>query len=165
FNDRNFWDGRAHNEFNGVNPFGNSDVSARVYENIDAVTGQATPVRIAIANASLASQAVGPVNSDVEMAHGGRDFSAVGKKLLALQPLGLQKVGTTDSVLGSLANPTGNGLNTTYSALVAAAFQPKWISGVNKFSMAAGRVVPDPAGVYTHTEANFSLIFGLAVLM
>lgn len=165
FNDRNFWDGRAHNEFNGVNPFGNSDINARVYENIDAVTGQATPVRIAIGNASLASQAVGPVNSDVEMAHGGRDFAAVGKKLLALQPLGLQKVSTSDSVLGTLANPTGNGLNTTYSALVSAAFQPKWISGVNKFSVSAGRVVPDPTGVYTHTEANFSLIFGLAILM
>jgi len=165
FNDRNFWDGRAHNEFNGVNPFGNSDVNARVYENIDPITAQATPVRIAIANASLASQAVGPVNSDVEMAHGGRDFAAVGKKLLALQPLGLQRVSTTDSVLGSLANPTGNGLTTTYGALVSAAFQPKWINGVNKFSVSAGRIIPDPAGIYTHTEANFSLIFGLAVLM
>ena len=146
FNDRNFWDGRPHNEFDGVNPFGNCDVNARVYENIDAVTGQATPLRIAIANASLASQAVGPVNSDVEMAHGGRDFAAVGKKFLALQPLGLQKVSTTDSILGSLANPTSNGLDTTFGPLISAALQPKWISGVNKFSVAAGRVVPDLAG-------------------
>ena len=165
FNHRNFWDGRAHNEFNGVNPFGDSDVNARVYENVDAVTGQATPVRISIANASLASQAVGPVNSDVEMAHGGRDFAAVGKKMLALQPLALQKVNATDSVLGALANPTGNGLTTTYADLITAAFQPKWINGVNKFTVTAGRIVPSQSGIYSHTEANFSLIFGLAVLM
>ena len=165
FNDRNFWDGRAHNEFNGVNPFGNSDINARVYENVDAVTGQATPIRIAIGNASLASQAVGPVNSDVEMAHGGRDFAAVGKKLLGLQPLGQQRVSTTDSVLGALANPTGNGLTTTYAALVEAAFQPKWINGVNKFTVSGGRIVPSQSGIYNHMEANFSLIFGLSVLM
>ena len=165
FNHRNFWDGRAHNEFNGVNPFGDSDVNARVYENVDAVTGQATPVRISIANASLASQAVGPVNSDVEMAHGGRDFAAVGKKMLSLKPLGLQKVDATDSVLGALVNPTGNGLTTTYSDMIAAAFHPKWINGVNKFTVTGGRIVPSPTGIYSQTEANFSLIFGLAVLM
>ena len=30
FNFRNFWDGRAQNEFNGVNPFGSRDAGARV---------------------------------------------------------------------------------------------------------------------------------------
>ena len=165
FNHRNFWDGRAHNEFNGVNPFGDSDVNARVYENVDLVTGQATPVRISIVNASLASQAVGPVNSDVEMAHGGRNFAAVGKKMLSLQPLALQKVDATDSVLGVNASLTGNGLTTTYADMIAAAVQPKWINGVNKFTVISGRVSPSPTGVYSQTEANFSLIFGLAVLM
>ena len=165
FNHRNFWDGRAHNEFNGVNPFGDSDVNARVYENVDLVTGQATPVRISIVNASLASQAVGPVNSDVEMAHGGRNFAAVGKKMLALTPLALQKVDGTDSVLGINANPTGNGLTTTYAEMITAAFQPKWINGVNRFTVTGGRIFPSPTGVYSQTEANFSLIFGLAVLM
>ena len=165
FNHRNFWDGRAHNEFNGVNPFGDSDVNARVYENVDLVTGQATPVRISIVNASLASQAVGPVNSDVEMAHGGRNFAAVGKKMLALTPLALQKVDGTDSVLGINANLTGNGLTTTYAEMITAAFQPKWINGVNRFTVTGGRIFPSPTGVYSQTEANFSLIFGLAVLM
>ena len=165
FNHRNFWDGRAHNEFNGVNPFGDSDVNARVYENVDLVTAQATPVRISIVNASLASQAVGPVNSDVEMAHGGRNFAAVGKKMLALTPLALQKVDGTDSVLGINANPTGNGLTTTYAEMITAAFQPKWINGVNRFTVTGGRIFPSPTGVYSQTEANFSLIFGLAVLM
>ena len=116
-----------------MNPFGDSDVNARVYENVDLVTGQATPVRNSIVNASLASQAVGPVNSDVEMAHGGRNFAAVGKKMLALSPLALQKADGTDSVLGINANPTGNGLTTTYADMITAAFQPKWINGVNPF--------------------------------
>lgn len=30
FNYRNFWDGRAQNEFNGVNPFGDRDPNATV---------------------------------------------------------------------------------------------------------------------------------------
>ena len=148
-----------------MNPFGDSDVNARVYENVDLVTGQATPVRNCIVNASLASQAVGPVNSDVEMAHGGRNFAAVGKKMLALSPLALQKVDGTDSVLGINANPTGNGLTTTYADMITAAFQPKWINGVNRFTVTGGRIFPSPTGVYSQTEANFSLIFGLAVLM
>jgi 2-amino-4-hydroxy-6-hydroxymethyldihydropteridine diphosphokinase len=42
FNHRNFWDGRAHNEFNGVNPYGDSDVNARVYET-DPVGGPEQP--------------------------------------------------------------------------------------------------------------------------
>lgn len=111
YNNRNFWDGRAHNEFNGVNPFGNSDVNARVYET-DPVTGLGTATQISILNASLASQAVGPVNSDVEMAHGGRNFAVVAKKLLGLKPLALQKVAVDDSVLGTVANPV-KGIDTT----------------------------------------------------
>ena len=31
FFDRNFWDGRANNVFNGVDPFGNRDVAARIF--------------------------------------------------------------------------------------------------------------------------------------
>ena len=81
-------------------------------------------MQVLIADASLASQAVGPVNSDVEMSHGGRNFAAVGKKLLGLKPLGLQKVAGDDSVLGLVAHPT-KGLNTTYDALIRDAIQDK----------------------------------------
>ena len=164
FNHRNFWDGRAHNEFNGVNPFGDSDVNARVYET-DPVTGEAVAVQVRILDASLASQAVGPVNSEVEMAHGGRNFAIVAKKLLGVKPLGLQKVAGDDSVLGTLANPA-KGLDTTYDAMIKAAIQDKWWSGTNRFNVAAGgRVVPAAAGQFSHMEGNFSLIFGLAVMM
>lgn len=164
FNHRNFWDGRAHNEFNGVNPFGDSDVNARVYET-DPVTGGAFAVQVRILDASLASQAVGPVNSEVEMAHGGRNFATVAKKLLGLKPLALQKVAADDSVLGASANPT-KGLDTTYNAMIRAAIQDKWWNGTNRFNVGAGgRVVPAAAGQFSHMEGNFSLIFGLAVMM
>lgn len=164
FNHRNFWDGRAHNEFNGVNPFGDSDVNARVYET-DPVTGQAVAVQVRILDASLASQAVGPVNNEVEMAHGGRNFATVAKKLLGVKPLALQKVAADDSVLGAVANPA-KGLDTTYDAMIKAAIQDKWWNGSNRFNVAAGgRVVPAAAGQFSHMEGNFSLIFGLAVMM
>jgi cytochrome c peroxidase len=164
FNHRNFWDGRAHNEFNGVNSYGDSDVNARVYET-DPVTGEAVAVQVRIIDASLASQAVAPVNSSVEMAHGGRDFATVARKLLGVKPLGLQKVAGDDSVLGAVANPT-KGLDTTYDALIKAAIQDKWWNGSNRFNVGAGgRVVPAAAGQFSHMEGNFSLIFGLAVMM
>ena len=164
FNLCNFWDGRAHNEFNGVNPYGDSDVNARVYET-DPVTGQAVAVQVRILDSSLASQAVGPVNSRVEMAHVGRDFATVAKKLLGVKPLALQKVAADDSVLGASANPT-KGLNTTYDAMIKAAIQDKWWNGTNRFNVdASGRVVPAASGQFSHVEGNFSLIFGLAVMM
>lgn len=164
FNHRNFWDGRAHNEFNGVNPYGDSDVNARVYET-DPVTGQAVAVQVSILDSSLASQAVGPVNSAVEMAHGGRNFATVAKKLLGVKPLALQKVAADDSVLGESANAT-KGLDTTYDAMIKAAIQDKWWNGTNRFNVDAnGRVVPAASGQFSHLEGNFSLIFGLSVMM
>ena len=63
--DRTFWDGRANHYFNGVNPFGDLDPSARVWK--ASATGVPQPVSILLNNAALASQAVGPANSHVEM--------------------------------------------------------------------------------------------------
>jgi cytochrome c peroxidase len=164
FNNRNFWDGRAHNEFNGVNPFGDSDANARVYET-DPVTGEAVSTQVRILDASLASQAVGPLNNSVEMAHAGRNFAQVGKKLRGLKPLALQKVAADDSVLGPDADPT-KGLTTSYDAMIRAAIQDKWWNGTNKFTVNAdGRVVASANGEYSHMEGNFSMIFGLAVMM
>jgi len=164
FNHRNFWDGRAHNEFNGVNPFGDSDVNARVYET-DPVTGEAVSTQVRILDSSLASQAVGPLNSSVEMAHAGRNFAQVARKLRGLKPLAMQKVAADDSVLGPDADPT-KGLTTSYDAMIRAAIQDKWWNGTNKFTVNAdGRVVASANGEYSHMEGNFSLIFGLAVMM
>src|SRR3954470_22707416 len=79
FNFRNFWDGRAQNEFNGVNPFGARDPNKPgIFRNIN---GKLTEQPVLIPFASLASQAVGPPGSDFEMSCAGRIFPNMGRKL------------------------------------------------------------------------------------
>jgi cytochrome c peroxidase len=159
FNYRNFWDGRANNRFNGANPFGRRDASARVWRAQN--NGKLVKVIVDLSNSSLASQAVGPPGSDFEMSCGGRSFAAIGHKVLPMRPLAAQVVDATDSVLGTYRSssfPTG--LKATYAALVQAAFQPAFWS--SKYS-----VVLDPANpttsTFTQMEANFALFFGLAI--
>lgn len=155
FNDRQFWDGRANRFFNGVNPFGDMDPDARVW--IYKTEGKKfTQKRIRLDNASLASQSVGPINNDVEMSWDGRTFPQVGRKMLSLAPLRLQQVHPKDSVLGKLASTSGPGLQpgVTYSELIKKAFVKKWWSSPE----------PTPDG-FTHMEANFSLFWGLSIMM
>ena len=155
FNHRNFFNGRAQPEFNGVNPFGNRDSLARVW--VLGSTGAPIQMDIHIQNASLASQAVGPALNPVEMSANGRSFPDVGHKLLLLKPLGLQKVDSTDSVLGSMADVSaGKGLTTTYTAMIQKAFQPKW------WNSKKGVTVNGKS--YSMMEANFSLFWGLSVM-
>jgi cytochrome c peroxidase len=107
-----FWDGRASHRFNGLDASG---------------LARATPL---VENASLASQAVGPALSPIEMSCDGRPFNGpggLGAKLLPRQPLSQQRVHSSDGVLGPLADPAGtgllcNGVACTYADLVAAAF-------------------------------------------
>src|SRR4029077_6899986 len=82
YNFRNFWDGRASNEFNGRNPFGRRDTDARIW--VSDAAGSVSAIRIALKNASAASQAVGPALSDVEMSSTGRAFSDLGRKLFGI---------------------------------------------------------------------------------
>jgi cytochrome c peroxidase len=154
FNHRQFWNGRAQPEFNGVNPWGNRDISARVW----VVGSKGTPVTIDIhiQNASLASQAVGPVLNPTEMSAANRKFPDVGQKMLAVKPLNGQKVSPSDSVLGPLADVT-TGLKTTYTSLIQQAFQPKWWNS-NKSVSVGGKS-------YSMMAANFSLFWGLAVML
>ena len=49
---------------------------------IENADGSVTPVQVALENASLASQAVGPPLSDFEMSCSGRTFSNLGRKML-----------------------------------------------------------------------------------
>ena len=159
FNHRNFWDGRANFIFNGVTPFGNRDPDARVMR---FAGGKLTEVRVAIDNASLASQAVGPALSIGEMSAQNRDFRAIGRKLLGSTPLVLQDVSAADSVLGAYAfsTPTAlkKGLKVKYQDLIQQAFAPEWWA-------APGSPVLVNGVAYTQTEANFSLFWGLAVMM
>jgi cytochrome c peroxidase len=168
FNFRNFWDGRAQNDFNGVNPFGSRDANAKVLE-ADA-SGNVSFVRVSLKNSSLASQAVGPPGNDVEMSAHGRDLRHIGKKLLSLQPLERQLVDSTDSVLSSLSNSPERGLHTTYAALVQQAFAPKWWSSnqIVTDTPSGPAIGPNPGGElaqnqFTQMQQNFSLFWGLSV--
>jgi cytochrome c peroxidase len=192
FNFSNFWDGRARNIFNGVNPFGELDENARVYVN-DPVSGL-TPVQVRIPDASLASQAVGPPLSDFEMSFAGRTFPELGRKMLSFRPLSKQVVHPQDSVLGPFASKAPRkGLNTTYTAMIQAAFQDRWWNNTTQVvsfpSLASSFALPGPgdprsfslnpgpstirsnAGAqldanaqgFSQMEANFSLFFGLAI--
>jgi cytochrome c peroxidase len=131
FNRQQFWDGRANDQFNGLNPFGFTP------NNLEGALTN-------MGNSSLASQAVGPVNNDVEMSCKGRGFhgfNGAGAKLLARQPLQFQKVASDDSVLGELAN-SGNGLKLSYPSLITQAFSSNVANDAyNKFSLIWGEAV------------------------
>ena len=185
FNHRNFWDMRAQNEFNGVNPFGDRDPNAVLYS---AATRQSTPQpeRVRLRNSSLASQAVGPPTNRFEMSADGRTFPEVGdrlmreagrrhrftgRRLLFGRPLALQLVARDDSVLGPYSRAPLRGLNVTYEALIRLAFDRRWWDSSKRIQVdeeGAVKVVDaadaDPTtDEFTLMEYNFSLFFGLAV--
>lgn len=158
FFDRNFWDGRANNVFNGVDPFGDRNPGASVLR--AGGVGGLIPERVALENMSLASQAVGPPGSDFEMACGGRSFAHIGRKLLPRTALAGQKIAPTDGVLGPFVLKGANrGLVYSYRQLVQAAFKDDlW----NVPGMFADDGSPDTGG-FTQDERNFSLFWGLAI--
>lgn len=168
FNYRNFWDGRAQNTFNGVNPFGAGDPNARLLAVDPTAPNGYRAVTFRLSNSALASQSVGPPGSDVEMSATGRSFLKIGKKMIRLRPLALQQVSLTDSVLGSLAAVGGPGLNTTYRDMIKAAFQPKWWNSgavVDANGKFLHRGVLQNTDEYVLMEYNFSMFFGVAVQM
>jgi cytochrome c peroxidase len=187
FNHRNFWDGRARFEFNGRTPIGKLDPDAKVLhvpflgaapEEISLIDG--SHPNFELENSSLASQAVGPPLSNLEMSFDGRNFSNLGRKIVPLQPLARQMVALDDSVLGSPMT-TGRGLNTTYRDMIAAAFQNEWWdSDWTVLVNPDGSLAMSPPGTVSQSdlndtsalahhflliEYNFPLIWGLAVQM
>ena len=150
FNFRNFWDGRAQNIFNGVNPFGLRDPNAALAKAVNPISNLEF-VKVSLKNSSLASQAVGPPLSSFESSADGRTFQEIGdkfgridirslsvskgkklprklaKKLLALRPLGKQLVHPQDSVLGEDSRSPQPGLrDRTYTQMIQDAFKPEW---------------------------------------
>ena len=149
FNHRLFWDGRAQNEFNGVNPFGSRDPGAFVLKS-PRRESPLEKVKISLKNSALASQAVGPPLSSVEESGTGRTFPEIGqkfdgittinllglavplprdlgKKLRVLRPLGKQLVHRQDSVLGSSSLwPLRGLIEGTYEKMIEEAFQRVW---------------------------------------
>ena len=164
FNFRNFWDGRANNIFNGVDPFGLRNREAKVL--FVKSSGRIDKEDIALTNSSLASQAVGPPLSDFEMSCGGKAFATLGKKILRLQPLATQRVLSDDSLLGDYATPSGYGLDTSYADMIRAAFPAKfWDSDalVDADKNVIGNGDPTDDYQFTVMETNFSFFWGLAL--
>src|SRR5262249_12093150 len=114
--------------------------------------GSLVSQKIALRNASLASQAVGPPLNPFEMSFGNPDvgnartFAEIGKKLLRgtypITPLGRQLVDRTDSVLGSLSNLPARGINVNYRQLVQAAFDPKYWSYLGTVKLTQTTIAP-----------------------
>ena len=180
-----FWDGRASFWFNGRDNWGPRNPDAFVYK--VQPDGTVTEEKILLDKASLASQAAGPIMSGNEMSAHGRDLYKVGKKLLSREPLATQRVHPNDSVLGGMSDATdGKGLGeTTYQELIQSAFVTSWWASDQLFEHgtdANGNLLADlqpiidadgnlvtgvPNGVdqFSMMEANFSLYWGLAIMM
>jgi cytochrome c peroxidase len=168
FNYRNFWDGRAQNIFNGVNPFGTGDPKAQLLHVDPSAPHGVSSVNFRLSNSSLASQAVGPPGNDVEMSATGRSFVKMGKKMLTLTPLAQQMVSTNDSVLGGLSAAPANGLTQNYVTMIKAAFQPQWWNSndiVDADSNYLHTGTPANTNEYSMMEYNFSMFWGLAIQM
>src|SRR5437660_5619654 len=177
FNFRNFWDGRARNEFNGVNPIGKLDPGAKVLR--VAAPGQAPQLvslidgshpELALDTSALASQAVGPPLSDSEMVFAGRTFVLLGRKMVAARALALQHVAPDDSALGSLSAAPGTGLKSKYDVMIRAAIQSEWWDSSSVIQINPdGSLTILPAGAaaaqnrFAIMEVNFSVIWGLSV--
>jgi cytochrome c peroxidase len=178
FNFRNFWDGRARNEFNGATPIGKLDPGAKILhipspgqapELVSLIDG--SHPELELNNSSLASQAVGPPLSDLEMSYAGRAFPLVGRKMVPRQALALQLVAPDDSVLGSFSSSPFTGLTKTYGEIIRDAFHSEWWDSSNIIQVNAdGSVSILPASrkplannQFTMMEFNFSLFWGLAI--
>ncbi len=161
FNQRNFWDGRANNRFNGENAWGDRDPKAGVWV-MDA-DQSVHKQHLSLENASLASLATAPPLNTTEMSCEGRSLAIIGKKLLSRKALEKQKVHWNDSVLGGLSSSRPDhlqsGLNVTYEQLIKKAFNSKYwaYEGKNVFGSSS------ESQPYRQIEANFSLFFGLSI--
>jgi cytochrome c peroxidase len=145
FSVRSFWDGRAQRIFNGFTPSGNAADGPGALVMRD---GELVREAVRLDNSGLASQAVGPVMDHLEMSYAGRTWQTLGRKLLSLAPLGLQRVSVNDSVLGAMANAEGPGLAAqhTYRSMIEEAFVSRLTEGGN-----------------SQMEENFSVFWGLAL--
>ncbi|MFA6290803.1 MAG: fibronectin type III domain-containing protein [Victivallales bacterium] len=167
FNFTNFWDGRAHSSFNGVNPFGPADPDAGIWFN-DPQQGLVKR-KVALTFGSLASLSTGPALDDTEMSARGRTFPELARKLFSLVPLCKQLVHREDSELGALSrmviNPDGSvmaikGLNTSYAQLIRDSFHSDlWDSG-QPVTVILREGQTDQ---FTHMEANFSFFWGVSI--
>jgi cytochrome c peroxidase len=176
FNHRNFWDGRANNLFNGVGVFGMRDIYGSPKNRLILLDATGKPYLdfLKLENASLASQSVGPPLSFREMSCDGRTFPDVGRKMLLRIPLALQKIHPQDSILGKpgpfgdLRSPFGRGLKFqyVYAELIKKAFEDKYWKAPGRYEITkGGKLKPAPWAGYTQMEQNFSMFWGISVML
>lgn len=177
FNLFNFWDGRANRQFNGVGVFGLRDIAGDPKKRLIVPDASGNPSlgHLKVNNASLASQAVGPPLSEKEMSCEGRTFADVGRKTLLRRPLALQKVHSQDSVFGvpnalgvNLRHASGRGLKEEYRyhELIKKAFDGKYWNLNGRFVITdAGTLQRAPLLGYTQMELNFSMYWGIAIML
>ena len=188
FNRRQFWDGRASSQFNGVDAFGARTYVRQFTDPTDpsktfgnpraralgilVSSGRPDAVELRqplIDHSSLASQAVSTMLSDFEVACGNASFADIGRRLLTFKPLSTQVTDPSDSVFGLSPELVNSlplaGLKTTYGALVAKAFKPAFWGAPGKYRVdgQSAAVVQDADRGYTQMEHNFSLFWGLAI--
>ena len=181
FNHRQFWDGRAENVFNGVNHLGQRDPTAKVFRASDPT--KPVEVRVELVNSSLASQAVAPIVSALEMSSPGRTVQDVGsdlaktprkiyKRIHDLRPLAKQQVHPGDSVLGPMSRWPNRGLTArNYDEMIKIAFHERWWRSPRliRVNPDGSKQVVDAADddpsteEYTLIQYNFSLFFGIAL--
>lgn len=177
FNHRNFWDGRAMNDFNGVGVFGQADILNRPAARLLVKVGNGVQLTsLNLADASLASQAVGPPLSNLEMSCADRTFPNLGRKLFGPldRALSLQKVDAQDSVFGAAgpfgdlrgALPRGLAVGNNYRNLVQRAFDSQWWNASGRYKISdAGALVSAPVLGFTQMELNFSMFWGVAIML
>ncbi len=168
FNNRQFIDGRAANMFNGVGAFGMRDIKADpnsrlILQNPD---GSVSLTYLQLENGSLASQAVAPVVSNLEMSCSGRTLADVGRKMLMTSPLARQIVDPSDSVLGPFAGPfRGLKPEYTYTYMIQQAFESKYWAAPGLYKIAHGAVAKSLDHGHTQMETNFPMFWGIAIMM
>ena len=155
-NTHNFWDGRANNIFNGVDPSGVAKDG--LYKR--SAGGDVVAARIAFADSSQASQAVGPPNNEVEMAAMGRTFPELGYKLTHVRPLSMQYGDLADELADS-GESYEDLIQAAYGNGLAEYIGDEIVPGVTARVMFDG--APTTLEPVTLTENNMSLFFGLAV--
>lgn len=182
FSDRLFHDGRAESTFNGFSIFGDADRREVIHRVVTTpkrdANGQITneaplveikPVNVALTNAALASQAVGPIVNNLEMSYLGREFPHVAYKLLDAKILGYQKVDPTDSLLGTYSVGQDQAEGMTYRTLIQRAFRSEWWDDSDPSIKGRTPLIflrdsePDAKGELI--VGNFSLFWGLSIML
>ncbi|MBG1270480.1 cytochrome-c peroxidase [Nostoc sp. WHI] len=187
FNNLQFWDGRAKQNFNGVDATGSANPPTPIFR--ASARNRVAPYPVAIDNSSLASLATEPPLSENELSATGRTLPQIGSKFFrkrgqlikSLRPLGQQLVANDDSVLGPVSRFPGKGLLIgAYDRLIRQTFnQEWWMSNLIIETDSDGKPtvttrtftangnseegVALPANEFSLRDWNFSLFAGLAL--